>query len=238
MTNENSAFIDIEIEEKNFEPFKTNVFLKKMQDLKPYIGVDFVITSGQPIRSLFMPSCTSWDCVTGFRRETKERVECEGCAFIKGITIKGKDGKDVTSKCSKKYIIFMEHKEPDKQFALTLNFTQQKALNEYRKSLLKIGLDLDKVVTKITLEFDMNTKPIYKFDMVSELDLDITDVEEKALSEVKAMIAEKGEDWFVSDAADMLKTYLEVKKSTIIDEARAKRLILTISDDGLVVRAK
>jgi len=232
MTNE-GYFPDIETTERT--NFKTNVYIKPKQDMKMYVGREFHILRAVETRSLFEPSCSSWDRVNGFMRETKEKRLCAECPYLKGLP-QG-EGK-MPVKCQAKYALFIEHTDADKEFVLSISVPNYKVFYEYRKSLLEMGLDVNKVITRVTREEpEKGNGFAYKFEFVSELELELTQAEKNALSDIKGKYKIEKKEETVNDTADLLKILLEVD-GIIIDDNRARRLAMTLSKDGIVIDPK
>ena len=223
-----------DVEETNVNNFKENVYIKPKQDMKMYVGKNFQITHAVETRSLFEPGCSSWDRVKGYRRETKEEVLCAECPYAKGIP-QG-EGK-LPLKCQLKYAIFMAHESEDKQYVLSVSVPVYRDFAEYRKSLLKIGLDVNKVITKITREEPLKGNGYaYAFEFVSELDLNATTDEENTLLRIKKHIDTLPEkSMSVLDVADIIVTFFETEGKEMT-ENRARRLANSISADGISVK--
>ena len=233
MSNE-CAFIDVDVDDVRTS-FKKNIFLKPRQDMKMNVGRDFHITHGVPGRSLFEPSCASWDGVKGYRRETKEEVQCDECVYAKGLP-QGEGNLPI--KCQKRYTIYMEHEDNDKQYALSFSVPVQKVFAEYRKSLLKLQLDVDKVITKITrVEPEKGNGYAYEFEFVSELNLEVTDEEQTIMNGIIAKIAASEEKVMIVDDVAQIIELMFKKDGIVIDKNRTKRLAASMSDDGSTVRA-
>jgi hypothetical protein len=229
MTNE-EYFPDIETNDRT--NFKTNVFIKPRQDMKMNVGREFHIVRAVETRNLFEPSCASWDRVNGYMRETKEKKLCAECQYLKGLP-QG-EGK-LPIKCQAKYALYMEHDSADKEYVLSISVPVYKVFYEYRKSLLEMGLDVNKVITRVTREEpEKGNGYAYKFEFVSELDLDILPEEAKALSDITGKYKIMKKEETVNDTAELLKTLLEID-GIVIDESRAKRLALTLSKDGIII---
>jgi len=234
MTNE--LFPEIDIVNREQTKFKENVYLKVGSDLKTNIGRELHITMASETASLFkLPGksvgCSSWNREKGFNRDTKELVECNECIYNKGITIEEK-GNSVLYKCKKNYALFMEHPESnDKQFVLTnVNFGVYKTFQEYRRSLIIKGLDVNQVITRVT---KIDNPPgvrgnVYSFEFVEELNLDITLEEQDFLDTIKSKLPEP---MAIADVVDVLKTFAK-EMGVTIEDARARRLVETIATDG------
>lgn len=234
MSNETSAFIDVDVDDVRTS-FKKSIYLKPKLDMKMYSGRDFHITHGEPGRSLFEPSCISYDNITGYRRDTKEEVECKDCVYAKGLP-QGEGNLPI--KCQKRYTIFMDHEDNDKQYALSFSVPVQKVFSEYRKSLLKLELDVDKVITKITrVEPAKGNGYAYTFELVSELDLNVTNEERTIMNGIVANIAASEEKVMsIDDVAQVIELMFQ-KNGNYIDKNRTKRLAASMSKDGSTIRA-
>lgn len=245
----NELFPEIEVKISEQANFKKNVYLKPGLDLKTNIGRDLHITHAAETASLFklpgeIAGCGSWDRVKGYNRVNKELVECESCTYKKGITIKEKDKngnvKDVEYRCKANFALFIEHEDDDKQFVLTnVSFSVYRTFVEYRNSLLKNGLDVNKVITKITkVDPPVGTRGnVYTFEFVSELNLDITEDEQTIMDGIIAQIAASEDKvMIVKDVADFIESMFKINGKTI-DKNRTKRLAASMSKDGSTVRA-
>lgn len=238
----NSVLNNVLIEETPV--FKKNIYLDPY-DFKLGEGRDFTFLGGTPVRSLFEkigqgPTCRSWDGMTSTEGKECVRVnEATGryeivCGYAKGVETTDKEGKPITIKCQQKYNVYLSHPEPDKQYVLSLSFTAQKELSDYIRKLHSMGMEEDKVVTRITrIEPPRGSKAkyIYKFEFVEELKLEMSEIESQMVEEVKTFIVGDDSEWTVIDTADALKTLL-AEKGTVIDMTRATRLVMPFSDDG------
>lgn len=238
----NEMFPEIEIVSAKND-FKTNVYITPRQDFKINVPREMHITYGTKSRSVFFGkshSCSSLDRITGYDNELKENVDCTTCEYAtKEGKSRGPNEDPIKCKCH--YALFMEHENSEKQYALTsVNWHAFNKFNEYRTSLLKMDLDVNQVITKITrIEPPQGLHPatfMYEFEFVRELNLNMTDVEEDAIAKLKVDITNNGDNISVQDAASVIQIWLQ-NNNVEIDINRAKRLVNTLSDDGLIIKA-
>jgi len=160
---------------------------------------------------------------------------CAECPYAKGIP-QGEG--NLPLKCQLKYSIFMAHESEEKQYVLSVSVPVYRDFAEYRRSLLKLGLDVNKVITKITREEPLKGNGYaYSFEFVSELNLDTTKEEDDALIGMKSYIGSEmpGKSMSVVDVAGML-VELFAAKGLPMDATRARRLANSISADGIDVK--
>jgi len=230
-----SVLNDVIVED--LKTYKTNVYIDAQTDMPMGNGRNFVITNGHLTRALFeskgAPTCRSWD---GYTSADGEKI----CTKLNEITGRQEPVcpftvKDANPKCNLSYQIYLEHDNAEKQYVLKLNMTQRRALSDYVKKIAGMGLDVDKVITKITrIESPkgVTSKFLYKFEYVSELNLDPTEAEQKALNDIRAEVANSGA-MSVEDATDLLMM-LSALKAAGITQNRAKRLAESIAEEGII----
>lgn len=245
MTND-ELFPEISVQISEKANFKTNVYLKPGADLKTNIGRNLRMVRAFETASLFkLPGetagCGSWDRVKGYNRVTKEVVECSECPYKKGITISEKDkngnSKDVEYRCRANFAFAFEHEDDDKQFVLSnVSFNVYRTFMEYKHLLEARGLTVDQVITKVTkIDAPAGMRGnFYEFEFVEELDVNVTDAEQKLLEEIQVSLEK---EMTIDYVAGVLNDFAEVR-NVEMDLVRAKRLATSISDGQFVYPVK
>jgi hypothetical protein len=126
---------------------KENDYIKTKQFFPINVPVEVRIIDAHPSRQFFQggqPLCRSYDAVTGHSKDEdwKDEIVCETCPH--------KLEEDRDKRCQYKFVLVLEHEDPDKQYVLTTGYSAQKAFTKYVEDLVLQGLDADLVMTKLT----------------------------------------------------------------------------------------
>lgn len=251
-------FPELEVKINEQTKFNKNVYLRPGIEMKTNIGRDFHIKRAAQTASLFrLPggkhTCSTWDRVTGskyelikvgdiIKRANREAVMCAECQYRNGITVteidnKTGNAKDVEYKCKANFAFILEHPDEGKDFVLAnINFSVYRTFIEYKHMLESKNMTVDNVITKITkVDAPVGKRGnFYEFEFVEELDVNITEEEQKLLDEIQVSLEK---EMTIDYVAGVLNDFAKVREVEM-DLVRAKRLATSISDGQFVYPVK
>ena len=205
-------------------------YLKAKEHFPINVPKEYRIIGAHPARQLFsggQPQCRSHNGVTGRSRETdwKIDIECKSCPKQKEA--------DKDKKCQYKFVLEIEHPDPEKKYEITMGYGAQKAFSEYVKGLIEEELDADQVMTKITrIENPDGPGTTYTFAKGAILAVKALSADEqKAVDAVKQKIKS---DYGGRMDAEKVALVLSSMGTAGINDSRATEIANMLAVDGMI----